>query len=342
MKDAEVLLERGANVAFFSWSKGFSFGLKACALILVSTLGYVHLSSLSSKGIELIRHDDHTDFSTTSTDQDREYNNTIIVITPTYKRPERLADITMLSQTLMHIPNVFWLVIEDGDYKVEKVENVLKRTGLRYAYVNTTNQGLPCRGWAHRNYAFDWIRANRKHFKSNDVVFFGDDDNAYDLRLFRDYIPNVKVMGAWAVGTSGSTLVESPKVNKEGKLAGWHVMFRPDRKYATDMAGFALNIDVLINSNASFNLHCAGSVPEECFLRQVNVPWSNIQVFGYDQDDVLIWHRKTAAGQYDENFPHNGYFTETLKIQPKSCQRMQPINHISYEEALRLFNKGDN
>lgn len=39
-------------------------------------------------------------------------NTTIIVITPTHKRPERFADLTRFSQTLMHVKNVHWVVIE--------------------------------------------------------------------------------------------------------------------------------------------------------------------------------------------------------------------------------------
>ncbi|CAD5223588.1 unnamed protein product [Bursaphelenchus okinawaensis] len=174
-------------------------------------------------------------------------DNRIIVITPTYQHPERLGDITMLSQTLMHVKRIHWVVIEDANQTLPVIDQFLKRTGISYTYLHTTNKGLPCRGWAQRNLALEYLRQNRYAFGKNDVIYFADDDNAYDFRIFDEYIRKVTTMGVWAVGTSGSTFVESPRV-EDGKVVGFHVMFRPERKYATDMAGFAINIDVLLNS----------------------------------------------------------------------------------------------
>ncbi|KAK6015067.1 hypothetical protein OSTOST_19516, partial [Ostertagia ostertagi] len=40
----------------------------------------------------------------------------IIIITPTYKRPTRLADMTRMSNTLRLVPHIHWIVIEDDNY----------------------------------------------------------------------------------------------------------------------------------------------------------------------------------------------------------------------------------
>ncbi|CAD5223366.1 unnamed protein product [Bursaphelenchus okinawaensis] len=261
-------------------------------------------------------------------------NRTIIVITPTYMRPERMADFTMLSQTLKHVLNVFWLVVEDGDYRVDKVEQVMRRTGLDYAYINTTNEGLPCRGWAHRNRALDWIQQHRAQFNSNDVVYFADDDNAYDIRLFTEYIANVKVMGVWAVGTAAGATVESPKV-RNNKVVGWNVYHQPKRKFAVDMAGFAINIDMLMKSKPRLTLHCAGKTPEDCFLQQLKMEWDEMVPFGDGTGEIFVWHRQTATREY-HTVNTNGYFIEKRKKQPKLCELLRDINWMTYEKAVRV------
>ena len=41
------------------------------------------------------------------------------------------------------------------------------------------------RGVEQRNLAIDWLRENRNK-ETSGVVYFGDDDNTYDLQLFEE------------------------------------------------------------------------------------------------------------------------------------------------------------
>lgn len=69
---------------------------------------------------------------------------TIIIITPTHKRPERFADMTRFSQTLMHIKNIHWIVIEDDNKTVPAMERILQRSKIPYTYFFTTTMpGYP-------------------------------------------------------------------------------------------------------------------------------------------------------------------------------------------------------
>lgn len=70
----------------------------------------------------------------------------------------------------------------------------------------------------------EYIRKNYKDFCRNAVVYFADDDNSYDIRLFDKYIKNVKTIGIWAVGLAGAALVEAPHV-VNNVITAWDVIF---------------------------------------------------------------------------------------------------------------------
>lgn len=59
--------------------------------------------------------------------------------------------------------------------------------------------------------ALTYLRWHYAHSPTNAVVYFADDDNAYDLRLFDRYIRNVQTIGFWAVGTFISIPTKDPR-----------------------------------------------------------------------------------------------------------------------------------
>ncbi|KAH7726339.1 Glycosyltransferase family 43 protein [Aphelenchoides avenae] len=244
---------------------------------------------------------------------DRNVNQTlIIVITPTYKRLERLADMTRLSQTLMHIKDLSWVVVEDGNETSLPVERILERSGIDYVYFpvprdpDSPHRGDPAK---QRDTALSYVMDTYAN-DTTAVVYFADDDNSYDLRLFDKYIRNVKTIGLWAVGLVGGALVEAPHVEND-TITKWDVLYLPGRSFAVDMAGFAVSIDLIRRTNASFHhAGCHEVDPEPCFLSRLGVPKEKAQAFGYDEEpkDVLVWHTKTGgSGSAGGNY---GYITE--------------------------------
>jgi len=270
---------------------GFSLGRRLCSLIVTSFL-LACIYMIWEWGTDELN------------------QTTIIIITPTHKRPERFADMTRFSQTLMHIKNLNWIVIEDANQTVPAVENILKRSRIPYAYFYTTTKpGFPRRGWTHRNMGLEYIRKNYRNYKRNAVVYFADDDNSYDIRLFDKYVRNVKTIGVWAVGLAGGALVEAPHV-ENGTITRWDVIYAPSRKFATDMAGFAVNLQLVLNTNASFHQGCVKVSPESCFLTQFKVDRKDAQPFGFNDDpkEILVWHTKTK--NIGTNGGNHGYLTE--------------------------------
>ncbi|KAK6012743.1 glycosyltransferase family 43 [Ostertagia ostertagi] len=143
------------------------------------------------------------------------------------------------------------------------------------------------------------------------VVYFGDDDNSYDTRLFTDYIRNVKKIGMWAVGLSGGSLVESPRV-VNNTVVGYKVKWGTKRKFAVDMAGFAINLNIVLNTTAVFGKSCQSGfgAPEPCLLEDMGFSQSDIEPFGLDEDaakhDVLVWHTRTTQPKFKKH-PSDAY-----------------------------------
>ena len=53
---------------------------------------------------------------------------------------------------------------------------------------------------------------------------------------------DTKIVSIWPVGLVGDGTYERPAVNRHGRVIGWDVGHKPDRHFATDMAGFAVSL----------------------------------------------------------------------------------------------------
>ncbi|XP_055012351.1 galactosylgalactosylxylosylprotein 3-beta-glucuronosyltransferase 3 isoform X2 [Boleophthalmus pectinirostris] len=156
---------------------------------------------------------------------------TIYVITPTYARLVQKAELTRLSQSLLHVPALHWILVEDAAQKTTLVSNLLRNSGLSYTHLHMPtapqrklHEGDPNwlkpRGVEQRNEGLRWLREDRRALpggvSEQGVVYFADDDNTYSLQLFQEMRSTQKV-SVWPVGLVGAMKYESPTV-KAGKV----------------------------------------------------------------------------------------------------------------------------
>lgn len=142
-----------------------------------------------------------------------------------------------LAQTLLLVPYVHWIIVEDANQNSDLVRNLLTRTGLNQRstllFAKTPSdfklkQKDPSwskpRGVAQRNEALKWIRNNVKYTpESRSAVYFMDDDNTYSTQLFEEIkkIESAKV-AVWPVGLVGGLMVEKPVLNDDNRVLGFN------------------------------------------------------------------------------------------------------------------------
>lgn len=122
---------------------------------------------------------------------------TIYLITPTYDRIEQRAELTRLYYTLLHVPNIHWILVEDSDRKTDKVRRFLANCQIPYTHLNVATpeqlklkssdpNWLKPRGVLQRNAGLTWIRSSLDTQTNRGVVYFADDDNTYSVDLFEE------------------------------------------------------------------------------------------------------------------------------------------------------------
>lgn len=82
---------------------------------------------------------------------------------------------------------------------------------------------------------------------------------------------STKKVSVWPVAFVGGLRYESPKVNTLGKVYGWKTVFDPHRPFAIDMAGFAVNLQLILdNPQAFFKLRgVKGGYQETSLLKEL-------------------------------------------------------------------------
>ncbi|KAM9847827.1 galactosylgalactosylxylosylprotein 3-beta-glucuronosyltransferase 2 [Aulostomus maculatus] len=224
----------------------------------------------------------------------------IYAITPTYKRPVQKAELTRLAHAFRQVPRFHWIIVEDSTARTELVTRFLAKCGVPYTHLNYftprrfKHPGMP-RATEQRNWALTWLRQHRTKADPG-VVFFADDDNTYSLELFEE-MRSTRIVSVWPVGFVAGRAYERPLVSG-GKVVGWYSGWRPDRPFAIDMAGFAVNLQVILaNPRAKFKR--SGSQPgmqESDFLKQITKV-TELEPKANNCTRVLVWHTRTEKPQ---------------------------------------------
>lgn len=96
-----------------------------------------------------------------------------------------MADLTRLSNTLVLAQGVYWIIIEDADMCSQRIRDLLDRSGLPYAHIAAKSAPITVEGRAEDTIPKGVKQRNRALDVTDSVgitgvVYFGDDDNAYD------------------------------------------------------------------------------------------------------------------------------------------------------------------
>ncbi|XP_015437761.1 PREDICTED: galactosylgalactosylxylosylprotein 3-beta-glucuronosyltransferase P [Dufourea novaeangliae] len=218
----------------------------------------------------------------------------LYIITPTYRRPEQIPELTRMSHTLMLVKNIHWLVIEDANVATKQVTRLLERTGLKFDHLTAPmpekykqKKGAKPRGVSNRNRGLQWIRANA----TDGIFYFADDDNTYDITLF-DEIRKTKRVSMFPVGLCTKFGLSSP-ILKNGKFVGFYDGWIAGRKFPVDMAGFAVSVKFLLERPNATMPFKAG-YEEDGFLKSL-APFEprDIEFLAGNCTKVLAWHTQT-------------------------------------------------
>ncbi|CRK97447.1 CLUMA_CG010836, isoform A [Clunio marinus] len=245
------------------------------------------------------------------------YSPPVYVITQTHRTPTQLPDLTRLGNTLKHVSNLFWIIVEETNKPTEAVTELLERMKFPYVYltckfsfliyfkiqvfysndnVNNMNQlQVPAGNYqdenirkiSNRNRALEWLRSNAV----DGVFFFADENRTFDPRLFED-IRSTKKISMFPVGLTSNGL--SSPVVRDNKLIGFYSGWRPERKYPVDTSSFAINVNFFL-SRPDASIPRNAHEQEDGFLKKLEpFGMDEIELLASSCTKILVWKTETV------------------------------------------------
>lgn len=231
---------------------------------------------------------------------------------------EQIPELTRLGQTLMHVRKLMWIVADDAARKSSDVEALLANLRLNSTYIlgampeaYRKRKGNKPKGVANRMAGIQWIR---RYADSNGVMFFADDDNSYDIRLF-DEMRWTKVVSMWPVGLVTQLGVSTPVV-RDGKVVDFYDGWIASRKFPVDMAGFAINVGFL-RTRPKAGMPFRAGFEEDGFLRSLNITLTDLEPKADNCTKIYVWHTRTVSNKVPQ------------KISEKDRQKFNNTNLFS-------------
>ena len=138
-----------------------------------------------------------------------------------------------------------------------------------------------------RNLALKWLKYNTK----DGVIYFADDDNAFNVKLFEE-IRSTKKVAILPVGNFAKTAVSSPIV-KHGKVVGFLDPWFGGRKFPVDMASLAIGLPFWLKRGSPMFKNTKRGYTETLFLESLNITLADFEPKASNATVVLAWHTKT-------------------------------------------------
>ena len=254
----------------------------------------------------------------------------IIMPTTSKRGLTQLDNLMSFGQTLKLDGNFYWVIVEDTDTCCSSaVRALLHRTGLPFAHViakSNPPKGAPGhRGVDQRNRGLEIVESlvqdpsqrltttgnnNRTRNNMTGVVYFADDDNTYDVRLF-PALRETTTVGMVPVGLVGLGAHARCIVNRTtGRIMSLSSAFKQrERKFPVDMAAFAFHTDLLLPNNNKkrprshqkirFNWMWKTGYLESKFVEQLASKRSDVNPLADNCTKLYVWHTKTASFPLD-------------------------------------------
>ena len=172
-----------------------------------------------------------------------------------------------------------------------------------------TEKSRKIRGCSQRNEGLMWVVSQNI---TKGVLYFADDDNTYDLRLF-DELRTTNKIGMLPVGNIPHTGLSSPII-KNGKVRGFLASDGNDRKWNVHISGFATNINFWIKRGRPFFTLQRQGYLETYFLESMNITLDDIEPKAQMCTQMLVWHTRTKKLSYKSGYNRSRFNGTNIPI----------------------------